>query len=133
MLEDDVGELVDRYESIVPDALRLAILYDGDECEVVHVREEIREMYAPEEFDEHVKQLAADGLGHSPEQNRFRLFGPMDVAVRRFERTIMLHFPIDEFSGVAVTLDRAAAPSIDTLANVGVEQFADADEPPDGQ
>ncbi|MFB6192313.1 MAG: hypothetical protein ABEI11_03210 [Haloarculaceae archaeon] len=123
MHEDDVRELVDRYESIVPDALRLAVLYDGDECEAVYVREDIGEMYAPEEFDEHVKQLAADGLGHSPEQNRFRLFGPMDVAVRRFERAIMLHFPIDEFAGVAVALDREAAPSIDTLANVGVEQF----------
>ena len=45
----------------------------------------------------------------------------MGVAVRRFEKAVVLHFPIDEFSGVAVTLDRDGSPSLDTLVDAGID------------
>lgn len=123
MDEDDVEELVSRYEAIAPDSLQLAVWYDGDDYDVVHARDDIREMYTPEEFDEQVKQLIVEGLAVPPQLEQFRLFGEMDVAVRRFEKAMMLHFPADEFAGLAVTIDRGATTSIDTLADIGAEYF----------
>jgi hypothetical protein len=37
----------------------------------------------------------------------------------------MLHFPIDEFTGVAVTLDDDAVPPLDTLAEIGTQFLAE--------
>jgi len=51
----------------------------------------------------------------------------MNVVVRQFEHAVVLHFPVDEFTGLAVTFDSDVAPSLDTLADVGLDALVDAD------
>jgi hypothetical protein len=123
-MHDAAQSLVERYRKITPDGLRLAIRYEGDDHEVVYVRDDVAEMYSPEELEEKVKQLVVEGLSAPPAQEQFRLFGEMDVVVRRFEQAVVVHFPIDEFSGVAATFDSDVAPSLDTLADVGTDSLA---------
>lgn len=123
-MEDAVNALVERYEGVAPDGLRLALWYEGDDHDLVYVRDDVIEMYSPEEFEEKVKQLVVEGLGDTPNQEQFRLYGELNVVIRRFERAVMLHFPIEEFTGVAVTFDSAAAPSLDTLAEVGLDALS---------
>jgi hypothetical protein len=118
--------LITRYQTLIPDSLRIAVWYEGDEYEVRHAEETIEEQYSPEELTEKVKQLVVEGLSDPPGQEPFRLFGEMEVVVRRFEKAVMLHFTVDEFTGLAVTMDRDEATSIDTLANVGVDEFQSA-------
>jgi len=122
-------DLITRYRTLIPDSLRIAVWYEGDEYEVLHAEDAIEEQYSPEEFTEKVKQLVVEGLSDPPGQEPFRLFGEMEVVVRRFEKAVMLHFPVDEFTGLAVTMDRNEATSVDTLANVGVDEFQSASPP----
>lgn len=123
-MEDAVDALVERYQGIAPDCLRVALWYEGDEHEVVFARDDVVETYSPEEFDAKVKQLVIEGLGDQPNQDQFRLYGEMNVVIRRFDNAIMVHFPREEFAGVAVTFDRDAAPSLDALADVGIDALS---------
>jgi len=120
-MEDAARSLLERYRAVAPEGLRLAIRYEGDDHEVMYIRDDVTEMYSPEELEEKVKQLIVEGLSDPPTQEQYRLFGSMDVVVRRFERAIVLHFPVDEFTGLAVTFDRDAASSLDTLAEIGLD------------
>lgn len=120
-MRDVAPSLVERYRKITPGGLQLAIWYEGDEHGVVHAREDVVEMYSPEEFEEKVKQLVVDGLSDPPTQEPFRLYGDMGAVVRQFENAIVLHFPVDEFAGFTVTFDRDVAPSLDTLVDVGLD------------
>jgi hypothetical protein len=118
-MRDVAQSLVERYRAITPDGLRLAMMYEGDEHEMIYVRDDVAEMYSPEELEEKVKQLAVEGLSAPPTQEQFRLFGDMRTVIREFDKAVVLHFPLDEFSGLAVTFDSDVAPSLDTLSDVG--------------
>jgi hypothetical protein len=127
-MRDCVDSLVERYEGAAPASLQVAVWYDGDEHELVYVRDDVREAYSPEELEEKVKQLVVEGISDPPTQEQFRLYGEMSVVVRRFESAVVFHFPLDEFAGVAVTFDRDTVPSIDSLADIGIDALADADQ-----
>lgn len=126
-MKDAAPSLVERYRKITPDGLRLAIRYEGDEHDIVYVRDDVAEMYTPEELDEKVKQLVVEGLSAPPAQGQFRLYGDLNVVVRRFEHAVVLHFPVDEFTGLAVTFDSGVAPSLDTLCDVGLDALDGVD------
>jgi len=126
-MKDAAQSLVERYRTISPDGLRLAIRYEGERHDVVYVRDDVSEMYTPEELEEKVKQLVVDGLGDPPAQEQFRLYGDMNAVVRQFEHAVVLHFPVDEFTGLAVTFDSDMAPSLDTLRDVGLDALARVD------
>jgi hypothetical protein len=122
-MRDAVRALVERYQELAPESLRLVVWYDGDDHDLVHVRDDVRGAYSPEELEEKVKQLVIEGISDPPSQEQFRLFGEMSVVIRRFDLAVVLHFPLDEFSGVAVTFDRETVPSLDTLADAGIESL----------
>lgn len=119
-MQDAAQSLIERYQTITPDGLRLAVWYGGDDHELVYVRSDVREMYSPEEFEEKVKELVIEGLG-SGGRDQFRMLGEMNAVVRQFDQAVVLHFPIDEFTGLAVTFDGDSVPSIDTLVDVGLD------------
>lgn len=120
-MRDAAQSLVERYRTITPDGLRLAIRYEGDEHDVVHARDDVVEMDSPEEFEEKVKQLVVEGHSDPPMQESFRQYGLMGAVVRQFENVVVIHFPVDEFAGLAVTVDADVAPSLDTLVDVGAD------------
>lgn len=125
-MEDAAKWLVERYRTITPDGLRLAIRYEGDEHEVVSAREAVVDAVSPEEFEEKVKQLVIEGHSDPPVQGSFREYGIMDTVVRQFENAVVLHFPVGEFAGLAVSVDADVAPSLDTLVDVGADALDEA-------
>lgn len=120
-MKDTAQSLVERYRKLTPDGLRMVVWYGGDEHDIAYVRDDVADMYSPEELEEKVKQLVVEGLSDPPTQEQFRLFGEMNVAIRQFDKAVVLHFPVDEFSGLAATFDRDVAPSLDTLGDVGLD------------
>ncbi|SDZ76894.1 hypothetical protein SAMN04488065_0167 [Haloplanus vescus] len=123
-MQNAAESLVERYQTIAPNGLRMAVWYGGDERELVYTRDDVREMYSPEEFDEKVKQLVVAGLG-SGGNDQFRMLGEMDAVVRHFDQAVVVHFPIDEFTGLALTFDGDAVPSIDSLVDIGLDALDD--------
>jgi hypothetical protein len=119
--------LAERYRTMTPDGLRMVVWYGGDEHEVVYVRDDVAETYSPEELEENVKQLVVEGLSDPPTQEQFRLFGETNTVIREFEHATVLHFPVDEFTGVAVTFDNEVASSLDTLSEVGLDVLDEAE------
>lgn len=125
MLEERVQTLVERYQTVAPDNLRVALWYDGDDHSVSYVRDSVRESYSTEEFERKIQGLITEGFSEAPTQEEFRLFGEETAVVHQYDRTLVLYFPVDEFAGVAVTLDRNPLPSIDTLVDLGTETMHD--------
>lgn len=128
MIDTDVRGLVEQYETAASGSLRLILSYDGDEYEPQYVRDDVDEMYSPEEFDEKLKQLVVEGISDPPSKEQFRQFGETEVVIRRFAEAIMIHYPMDEFAGVGLTFDRDAAPALDELADIGYEFFHGDDD-----
>jgi hypothetical protein len=126
VIDPDLQTLVERYEAVAPDALRVILAYDGDEKEVVYVRDDVREFYSEEEFEQKIQQLVVEGISDPPNQIGLRRYGRIDVVIRRFDDAIVLHYPLDEFAGVAVTLDRIELPPIGDLADVGTDHLSAA-------
>lgn len=127
MFEFDIDSLVEKYETVAGECLRIVLTYEGDEYETTYVRDDVENAYSPEEFDEKLKQLVVDGLSDPPTQEQFRQFGDTEVIIRRFEKAIVLHYPLDEFTGAALTFDRDPVPSLGTLADIGSEYLQAVD------
>lgn len=123
MIDPNIEALVDRYEAAAPEALRVVLVYDGDEKTVAHVRDDVREIYSEEEFEQKTRQLMIEGLSDPPSQAGLRRYGRIDVVIRRFEKAVVLHYPLDEFTGVAVGLDRIDLPPLEELADIGTEHL----------
>lgn len=128
MIELDLTPLVEKYETLAESSLRIILVYDGDEYETQYVRPDVEESYSPEELDEKLKQLVVEGISDPPAQEQFRRFGETESVVRRFENALVLHYPLSEFTGVALTFDRSTVPSMDSLVEIGYEYLSDLDD-----
>lgn len=124
MIDLDLQALVDRYQAVAPDALRVVLAYDGDEKQVVYVRDDVRKVYSGEEFERKTQQLVIEGISDPPAQAGLRRYGRIDVVIRRFEEAIVFHYPVDEFTGVAVAVDRIDLPPVGELADVGTDHLS---------
>jgi hypothetical protein len=82
-------------------------------------------MYSGEEFEQKIQRLVIEGISDPPTQTGLRRYGRIDVVIRRFEKSIVLHYPLDEFTGVAVVIDRIDLPSLGELADVGTDYLSD--------
>lgn len=133
MLEERVQTLVENYKTVAPESLRLALWYDGEDHSVSYVRDGVREAYSPEEFDQKVQRLITEGFSEAPNQEEFRLFGDSNAVVHRYDRGVVLYFPVDEFAGVAVTLDSDPLPSTDTLIDLGTAAVHSQESDDDSQ
>jgi hypothetical protein len=127
MIKADVTPLVERYETVAEASLRVVLVYDGDEYETKYVRSDVEESYSPEEFDEKLKQLVVEGISNPQTQGQFRRYGRAEAVLRRFENALVLHYPLGEFSGIALTFDRATLPSADTLMDIGSDYVSELD------
>ncbi|WP_267641412.1 hypothetical protein [Haloarchaeobius amylolyticus] len=110
----DLRRLVERIDEATETTLRLVFRYEGDEREVVHVREDIREQFTDHELDERVKTLTMKGLGDPPTEQSLYDFGELNATLRFFEEVVVAVFPDGEWAGVVVVTDRQASPLVDT-------------------
>ncbi|WP_435334395.1 hypothetical protein [Haloarchaeobius sp. TZWWS8] len=110
----DLRSLVSQLDEETDTSLRLVFRYDGEERELVHVRDDVREQFTGHELDERVKTLALKGLGDPPTEQSLYDFGGLNATLRFFDEVVVATFPDEEWSGVVVVFERQASPLVDT-------------------
>lgn len=99
------------------DALRMAVVYEADDYDVVYRRPDVEAAYTEEEFDEVVKNAILRGLDDVPEQSEFSRWGHLDVTVRWFHDVVIFYIPFGEWTGALVSFDRQEADDFGSLVN----------------
>jgi len=95
------------------DAVRLIFRYEGEDCDVAHVRDDVDEAYTDAELRQRMETLTMKGLGDPPRQGALHEFGELQATVRWFDEAVCVYAPDDEWSGVMVVLDRADADAVE--------------------
>ena len=85
---------------------RTALEYDGEEYDHFLVRSDVEASYTPEEFEEYTQSVVLKGFDDPPHQPALSRFGHLDTTIRWFHEVVMVQVPIDEWTGVIVTVDR---------------------------
>ncbi|MFB6308537.1 MAG: hypothetical protein ABEH35_04330 [Haloarculaceae archaeon] len=112
--------LVEHVRRYTDESLRGAVYYLERDRELLYIREDIREMYSPEEIDAVVDDLVLEALGDIERLEHRYHMGPLECTARWFEDGIVFHFPYDERSGVALSVDHAVASQMGMLTSTGV-------------
>ncbi|MCG1002654.1 MULTISPECIES: hypothetical protein [Halobacterium] len=109
--------------------VRSAVHYEGDDYETVYQRDDLSEEYTEAEFEEIAKHFVLKGFDDPLEQPEFARFGHLDATVRWFHEVVVVQVPLDEWTGVIVSLDRDTIEDtgtlIDALLQFVDENFAD--------
>lgn len=101
-------------------SLRMVFRYEGEEYDLVYVRDDVREQFPEPHLQQRVETLMMKGLGDPQSQSALHDFGELSATVRWFENALVAFFPDDEWAGVIVVLDRTESELIDrTLAHLG--------------
>lgn len=109
--------LVDALQDEAGDALRSVTYYDEESYEMLFLRDDVDAIYSAEELDEVFDDLRLEGWGRERLEDLFNA-GDLECSIYGFEDAMMFHFVTNDFKGVFLTYDRAAA--------VDVEDFIDA-------
>lgn len=96
--------------SRLDDHLRLAVAYDSESYEVLHVRDDVAEEY-PDQRSQIVQDLLLEGVTEPRQEELFSL-GSLAGTVRVFGEGITFHFTRGPHSGVLLSLDPDADPPI---------------------
>lgn len=113
---DDVRSLVESLQSgevETADSVRLIFRYEGDEHDVVHVRDDVDAAYTDAELRQRMETLAMKGLGDPPRESSLHEFGDLQATVRWFEDGVCAHFPDEEWGGVVAVFDRVETPLVE--------------------
>lgn len=94
-------------------SLRLVFRYEGEEHELVYVRDDVREQFPGPHLEQRIETLMMKGLGDPPMQDSLHDFGELTATVRWFDHAVAAFFPDDDWSGVIVVMDRTESPLID--------------------
>ena len=112
-LDDETHALVDAILEGSGETVRMAVRYDGDEFELLYVREDIDAQFSDAELTERVKALTMKGLGDPVEEGTLFDFGQLDATVRWYDSAVVATFPTEEWSGLVFTFDRVTDSLLD--------------------
>lgn len=82
--------------------LRGVVHYNGDETDILYLRDDIRRERMMSEIDRMLRRLRPDS---EPSEERAFPFGDLYATVRRFEEPVILHFPQGDDRGLVVALE----------------------------
>ncbi|MFB6072372.1 MAG: hypothetical protein ABEJ88_05320 [Halobacterium sp.] len=103
---------------------RTVVRYDGDDYETVYQADEVGDDMSDAEFEAIAKNLVLKAFDDSLEQPEFARFGHLDATVRWFHDVVILHVPLDDWSGVLLSFDRDAISNTGALVD-GVLEYVD--------
>ena len=106
----------------VDDLLRGVAHYQQDEFEVVYLRDDIRERRHREEVDKMLTRIKQEG---TDEEERSFPFGHLHATLRIFDETIFMHFPIENQTGVVVSLEPEVAQSLNSFVGDCLDHIYD--------
>ncbi|WP_135830386.1 DUF7522 family protein [Halorussus halobius] len=104
MSEKPAEALTEFLRERVGDHLRSVVRYDEDGAELVYVRDDVAERYSTAATERVFQDVRLEGMG-KPHQEGLYDHGSLNCTVRSFDDAVEMHFPHDETTGVAVSLD----------------------------
>ena len=106
----------------VDDLLRGVAHYQQDEFEVVYLRDDIRERRHREEVSKMLMRIKQEG---TDEEEQSFPFGHLHATLRIFDETIFMHFPIENQTGVVVSLEPEVAQSLNSFVGDCLDHIYD--------
>ncbi|MFC7205173.1 hypothetical protein ACFQJC_16765 [Haloferax namakaokahaiae] len=93
--------------------VRVVGQYDGENYELLYLREDLESKFGPEERTARMKAIVMKALGEPVTEPEFDDYGELDAVLRWFENAVVAIYPHDEWSGVFVSFDRTDSPVVD--------------------
>lgn len=109
---EPLREFVRALRTESDDSLRLVVRYQGDEHEMLYVREDVREELG-ESLDEQAKAFALRGVGDPPREVDIEGLGTLEATLRWYDGALVATFPYREWSGVVAVFDRESSALVD--------------------
>jgi len=85
---------------------RGTVRYDGDETDVMYLREDVKKTRLTSQIDEMLERLRPEA---SVSEQRAFPFGDLNATVRLFDEAILVHFPVGTDRGIVVSLEPEVA------------------------
>ncbi|AEN07770.1 hypothetical protein Halar_0533 (plasmid) [halophilic archaeon DL31] len=113
-ISDNMAEhtLIDYLERKAGEYHRGTVRYDGNETDILHLREDVREERLTSQIDRMLSRLRPES---SPKEERSFPFGDLNATVRLFQEAIILHFPRGNNRGIVVSLEPETARDLNTF------------------
>lgn len=119
-IREDVGdheteplrEFVRALRTQTDDSLRLVVRYQGDEHEVLYVREDVREQFG-DDLDQRAQSFALRSIGDPPRETEISGLGTLEATLRWYEGALVATFPYREWSGVVAVFERESSALVD--------------------
>jgi hypothetical protein len=119
-IREDVGsdeteplrEFVRALRTQTDDALRLVVKYQGDEHEILYVRDDVHERFG-DTLDQRAQSFALRSIGDPPRETDIDGLGTLEATLRWYEEALVATFPYREWSGVVAVFDRESSALVD--------------------
>lgn len=104
--------LLDYLENAAGEYHRGTVRYDGNDTDVVYLREDVKEARLTSQIDRMLNRLRPET---SPKEENAFPFGDLHATVRIFDEATILHFPMRRDRGVVVSLKPETARDLNTF------------------
>lgn len=104
--------LIDYLERRAGEYHRGTVRYDGNDTDVLHLRDDLRETRLTSEIDRMLDRLRPEATA---EEVRSFPFGDLNTTVRLFDEALILHFPVGQDRGIVVSLEPETARDLNTF------------------
>jgi len=106
------GALIDYLERKAGEYHRGTVRYDGNDTDVLHLREDVKETRLTSQIDRMLRRIRPES---SPNEERAFPFGDLNATVRLFQEAIIIHFPQGNDRGIIVSLEPETARDLNTF------------------
>ncbi len=109
---EPLREFVRALRTESDDSLRLVVRYQGDEHEVLYVRDDVRDAL-DDSLEEQARAFALRAIGDPPRETEIEGLETLEATLRWYEGALVATFPYREWSGVVAVFDREASSLVD--------------------
>lgn len=108
----EIAPLIKYLEERAGEYHRGTVRYEGDDTNVLYLRDDLQEKRLTSEIDRMLSRLRPES---APKEERSFPFGELRATVRLFEQAILLHFPTGNDRGIVVSLEPETARDLNTF------------------
>ncbi|PSP56535.1 hypothetical protein BRC82_01910 [Halobacteriales archaeon QS_1_67_19] len=123
--EETARRFTERIRTLVDGSVRAAIYYCEDARTMLYIRRDIAEQYSEAEVQAAVDDLALEAFGDPARLTELYRLGDLEATARWFEKGVLVHFPYDDASGLAVSFDHGIGSALHTVLSTGTAYLDD--------
>jgi hypothetical protein len=110
---EPLRDLVGALREDNPEGLRAVGRYDGDDHEILYLRDDLQASLSDDEIQHRVKTFVMKGLADPRSDTELDDYGELNATLRWFDNAILAIYPTGEWSGIIATFDRQRSPLVD--------------------